>query len=148
MSERHAINALIEKRRDILGSIYELEKQITAYEERLNHVDSTLGMFDVNVSCLPTQPRRVIRRRLQQFQPGELTRMLVAILRVAEQPMTAREITAALMQEKCIPRPDLHSELTISAEVKRVLVRLRLRHVVERIGERNSARWVVVDGAG
>jgi hypothetical protein len=141
------INALLEKRSEIMGRLLEIERTVAALETQLNHLDATLVMFHVNPCQMDRLPKRPYRRRLEQFEPGEMTRLTLDFLRRSSEPLSTRELTVAIMDSKNIEEPDMHTQVTISREMLRVLMRLRLRKLVERTGVSRAAKWRIVEQA-
>jgi len=115
-----------------------------ALEIQLNHLDATLVMFHVNPCQMDRLPKRPYRRRLEQFEPGEMTRLTLGFLRGATEPLSTRELTVAVMDIKNIENPDMHTQVTITREMLRVLTRFRMRKVVGRVGVSRAAKWQIV----
>lgn len=78
------------------------------------------------------------------FQPGELARMVLDVLRTAPAPLSIREITAQIMERRGLDAQDNRT-----AELLRKLVRNAVNRqatdLVERIEDGTLVRWRVRD---
>jgi hypothetical protein len=91
MENSNAIHALMHKRAELAGELKTAESVVAARTADLAHVDATLRMFDPSAKPASIRPR-VKRPHPTRFRPGEFTRAVMAVVRQAEKPLTAREI--------------------------------------------------------
>jgi hypothetical protein len=77
------------KRSEVAGLIADLERMTAPQRADLVHVDAVLRLYapELEPDCIPS---RAVRRRNGWFQPGELVRMVLDILRVAPAPLPTR----------------------------------------------------------
>src|SRR5712671_2699807 len=95
MTDPHVISALREKRAELSGELIAAEKRIVELRDDIDSLDRTIRVFD------PTSEPHTIRPILRRKKPtpiprGQCSRAILDMLRLAEVPMTAREIAAQL----------------------------------------------------
>ena len=141
MAESHVVAALKDKRAELSGSIADLEKRIGQHRAALLHVDAVLRLFVPEFEPA-TIPPRAVRRPSGWFKPGELTRLVLEVLRMAPVALTVREITAQIME-----RRELDPQDARTAELLRKLVSNALNRqaadLIERIQDGALVRWQV-----
>ena len=92
MADPHVISALREKRAELSGELIAAEKRILQLRD---DIDRTIRVFDPTSE--PHKIRPILRRKKPPFIPsGQCSRAVLDMLRVADAPMTAREIAAQL----------------------------------------------------
>jgi hypothetical protein len=96
------------KRSEVAGLIADLEREAAQQRADLVHVDAVLRLYapELEPDCIPS---RAVRRRNGWFQPGELVRMVLDMLRVAPAPLPTREIAAAVMVRHGLDPADMHT---------------------------------------
>jgi hypothetical protein len=132
---RYALSALKNKRAVLAAEMIQLERQLRHRRESLEHVDACLRLLDPTLS-VETIPNKRLPRHINLFRQGELSRLVLGVLREAEgKPLRAPEIVAAIMRKNGIDGD--------ARNVIRVRVRSNLawRGKVTKIGERMSAQW-------
>jgi hypothetical protein len=141
MAEPLLVGGLKEKRAELSGLITDLEKQINQHRADLVHVDAVLRLFAPDITPETIAPKAP-RRRNEWFPPGELSRMVLDVLRLAPTPLSIRDITVQVMRRRGL---DPHDART--AELLRKLVNNALNRqgaeLVERIADGPAVTWRV-----
>jgi hypothetical protein len=141
MAESHVVAALKDKRAELSGGIADLEKRIGQHRADLLHVDAVLRLFAPEFEPAAIPPKTV-RQPSGWFRPGELTRMVLDVLRAAPAPLSIREITAQVMERRGLDPQDGRM-----AELLRKLVRNAVNRqaadLVERVEDGSLVRWRV-----
>src|SRR5262245_42370277 len=109
---RYAISALKNKRAVLAGEIAQLERQVKHRKESMQHVEACLRLLDPSVD-VDTIPAKRIPKHVNLFRQGELSRLVVGVLREAEgKPMRTVEIATALMAKNGIDK-DAHNVIRV-----------------------------------
>lgn len=98
MENEHTLSALIRKRAEISAHIEDLQGQLKQAVVDLDHVEATLVIFkpDIHLEPLGNAP---IPQQHRAFR-GEVTRIVLNLLRDAANPLTTPEIAEAVMRER------------------------------------------------
>ena len=97
MADTHVISALRAKRGEMAGLIDALQDQLRAAMIDIDHVDSTLRLFDPEIDLDEIKPKPLPPRH-HAFK-GQVTRAILAMLRT-DGAMDTRAITIRLMAER------------------------------------------------
>jgi len=89
MAELHVMDALREKRSELMGLMSRLEQQLAQHRGSLTHLDATMRLFDPDMLSQDTDPAPQ-RGRVSWFHPGECRRLIYDVLRDAPQPLATR----------------------------------------------------------
>ena len=105
MSESHVVSALARKRAELSGEIERTHQHLSKLIADLEHLDRTLLLFD------PSYPIEAIKPKA--FRPpddwsnrGEMTRVVLGILRQAAEPLTTRDIALQLIADRALDTSD------------------------------------------
>lgn len=105
MSDPHVIKAFAKKRAELSGDIQNTQAKLRQMILDLERVDATLLMFDPDY--------RIESIKLKAFRPpedwserGQMTRLVLGILRQASEPMTARDVAIQLVAERALDQSD------------------------------------------
>jgi hypothetical protein len=144
MAEPHVITALSRKRAELSGDIERMQRELTAAIASLEKLDATLLLFDPDYEIASIKPR-AFRPPDDWSKRGEMTRIILGILRKAAEPLTSSDIAAQLIVERALePTEKLQRLMT-----KRVGVALRgLRDrgiAVSTPGPGMSVLWALED---
>jgi len=92
------VSSLIKKRSELAGLVDAKRGELNAILKDLAHVDATIKIFapEKVPELLPVKRRASDRT----FARHELTRRIFNILREADRPMTARQITDQIVEDK------------------------------------------------
>lgn len=128
MERPNAIAALKDKRGEIAGRIDALQDQLRQALIDLDHVDSTILLFDPDavldeIKAKPMPPRH------HAFK-GQVTRGILDMLRKSASPMDGLSITLMLMEERELNLADKRLVKTIQKRVGAALRNMRDRGLV------------------
>ncbi len=121
--------------------IADLERRIAQQRADLVHVDAVLRLYAPEVKPEAIAPRAV-RRRNGWFKPGELSRMVLDVLRVAPAPMALKDIAAEVMTRRGLDPADERTAHLIRKLVNNAVTR-QAAELVEKIVEGRTATWRV-----
>jgi hypothetical protein len=95
MADPHVISALKAKRAELSGELIAAESRILQLRDDISSLDRTIRVFDPTAE--PHTIRPMLRRKKPTLIPrGQCSRAILDMLRSADGPMTAREITTQL----------------------------------------------------
>ena len=96
MAEPHVITALVKRRAELAGDIETTQAKLKQKILDLDHLDRTLLMFDPDY--------RIESIKAKAFRPpedwskrGQMTRIILGILRQAAEPLCSRDIAVQLV---------------------------------------------------
>ncbi len=95
---RYALAALKERRASIDGEMRECERRLRYLRETLGHLDATLALFDPEGNPKAIRAKRPYKR-VKLLGAGKLSRLILGVLRKAERPLSAPDVTAAVDAE-------------------------------------------------
>lgn len=104
MSE-HVISGLVRKRAELAGEIEATHKRLSQMIADLGNLDATILMFDPQFEIDGIRPK-AFRPPEDWSKRGEMARAVLNILRVASEPMTARDIARQLIVERGLDAND------------------------------------------
>lgn len=140
MGEPHVVSALRDKRAEVSGLIADLEKRIGQHRADLAHIDAVLRMYG------EAEPEAIapkaVRKRNDWFKPGELSRMVLDILRIAPAPMTAREIAVEVMKRRGLDAGDARTVHLVGKLVHNAVSR-QAADLVEKVTDGKVSAWKV-----
>lgn len=105
MADPHVITALSKKRAELSGDIERTQIRLRQLILDLEKLDATLLMFDPEFD-LPSIKPKTFRPPEDWSKRGEMTRLILGILRKASEPLTSREIASQLIMERGLDRND------------------------------------------
>lgn len=120
MTEPHVITALVRKRAELAGDIENGQKAVIRMIAELESVDATIRLFDPDYRVEEIRPK-AFRPPDDWSKRGEMTRIILDILRQAAEPLTSRDIASQLVSERALDPTDKLMRLM----TKRVGVALR-----------------------
>lgn len=98
----YMVEGLAKKRAEIAGKIENMHDDLRALSNALEHIDATLALVAPDLKLGAIKPK-VFRPPAHWSKRGEMTRMVLTILRTARNPMTTREIGERMLVERGIP---------------------------------------------
>ena len=98
MADEIAVAALVRKRAELAGRIDHARRELDGLLASLAALDATLRLFDPGIRVEAIRPK-AHRPGNGQAPPGIETRDVLAALREAAGPLTAREIAARLLAQ-------------------------------------------------
>jgi hypothetical protein len=94
-----AVDYLVRLHADLGGRILENQKEAKRLAESMNHVEAVIRFFDPAYNV-----RRIAARRRYKgngiFKRGTILRLALDVLRKAQGPLTARELTERMLAER------------------------------------------------
>lgn len=121
MADPHVITALVKRRAELSGDIEATHTKLKQMILDLEHLDRTLLMFDPDYRIETIKPK-AFRPPDDWAKRGEMTRLILGILRQAAEPLSARDIGVQLMLERAL---DAGDEKLVRLMAKRCGVALR-----------------------
>ena len=144
MAELHVMDALREKRSELMGLMSRLEQQLAQHRGSLTHLDATMRLFDPDLLSQNANPAPQ-RGRVSWFGPGECRRLICDVLRGVPQPLATRELAERVMAARSIPAVNQRTRALIQ---KTVLASLsRAKGTVERTEVDGVVSWRVCQAA-
>ena len=143
MPESHVVSALRAKRAEISGHVHDLERKLARHRASLAALDATIRLYapELNPDSIP--PKRTYRRT-RYFAKGELSRLILSVLRQASgKPMTTAAITTAIVTDKGFPIGEGALSEAVTDMVLTVLRRLSKRETVAKSGVSRNAQWAL-----
>jgi hypothetical protein len=120
-NDTYTIPALMRKRAELAGEIEATHDRLKAMIAALEHLDATLLLFDPTIRVEAIRPK-AFRPPGDWANRGEMTRIVLGVLRQAAEPMTTRDIAHQLMVERALDPGD---QRLLRLMAKRVGVALR-----------------------
>lgn len=121
MADPHVITALVKRRAELSGDIITTQAKLQQMILDLEHLDKTLLMFDPDYRVETIKPK-AFRPPEDWSKRGQMTRLILGILRQAAEPLCSRDIAVQLMAERALDQSD---ERLTRLMTKRVGVALR-----------------------
>jgi hypothetical protein len=145
MTERpsHLVAGLIAKRRELAGIIAELERQLAQHRADLTHIDGVLRVVATDLDPESIKPKRIYRRSLC-FARKELSRLILAPLRTAAQPLSVDNLAGRAMTEKGFNLEDAILRAAIRNQIGLTLKRLHRGGTIENVGTKRVSKWKLV----
>jgi hypothetical protein len=141
MGDTYLISGLTAKRAEVSGIIADLEKRIAQHRADLVHIDAVLRLCAPDVVPEEIAPKAV-RKRNDWFKPGELSRMVLDVLRIASAPMTVRDIAVEVMQRRGLDTTDARTGKLVTKLVHNAVTR-QAADLVERVENGKVTAWRV-----
>jgi hypothetical protein len=147
MAESHVVSALVDKRAELAGQIVRIEQQLGQFRADLIHIDATIRLFAPTLEP-ETIKAKVIRRRNDWFEQGEVKRRVLDTLRRSDQPMAAPGLVRAVMSERGLDPADRAVFAKVQLKVGANLRQLASRGVLIRsTGKHGAVLWGIADQA-
>jgi hypothetical protein len=129
MAEQYVIAGLIRKRAELAGKIEQTYADLRQMVADLETTDAALAIFDPNFKAETIKPR-AFRPPKDWANRGEMARMVLSILRQADEPLTSRDIALEMLVTRAL---DPQDEKLLRLMVKRVGVALRHQRDAGRV---------------
>lgn len=125
---------------ELAGKIADNKAEAARLAKAMKHVEAVLKIMDPTYNLRRIAVRR--RKPNPHFKRGTIFRAALDVLRVAEKPLTTREIVARLFSAKGISAPSAHDRRTLEGAVQSSL-RNHNGATVKNAGEGMPARWII-----
>lgn len=119
----YVLTGLVKRRAELAGEIEATRDHLRSLIAALEHLDATIHQFDPTYQVEAIRPR-AFRPPKDWAKRGEMTRLVLDILRQAAEPMTSRDIAFELMTRRALDREDRKLLALMS---KRIGMALRLQ---------------------
>lgn len=136
MENSHVLSALLNKHSEIIGLINYHKKEVKTLIETLNHINKTIKVFDpkINLSHLKG---KIYHKYNTNFKNGELSRLILTLLKDSSKPLTINEITNLIETQTGITNI---SEMS----VRNCLNRYAKKEITQKINEDDYRKtWIL-----
>ncbi len=96
MAETHVISALVKRRAELAGEIEHTQIRVKQLITDLEHIDNTIRLFDGEYRVEAIKPKG-FRPPADWANRGEMSRIILDVLRQAAEPLTSQDIARELM---------------------------------------------------
>jgi hypothetical protein len=117
----YVLEGLIKRRAKLSGDIENTHVLLKKLVNDLENLDQTIRQFDPDFHVESIKPR-AFRPPKDWANRGEMTRIVLSILRMSSEPMTTRDIALELLVERALDKND---QRLLRLMTKRVGVALR-----------------------
>ena len=145
MQTNHPIlSGLIKLHADLGGQIFENRKRAEKLAGDMKHVEAVIRMFEPGFNLKAIAPRRRHKGNAW-FKRGTLFRHALEALRKAAMPLTARDLTLAMLAAQGVSAPDQKAVRDLIGGVQASL-RNNEGKTVRRVGEVKAmpAKWALI----
>ena len=137
-----AVHALKRLHARLGGELKDNRRDAERLAEAMKHVEAVLKMLQPGFNVAGIAARRRYKSA-SPYKRGEVFRAVLDVLRLAEQPLTSREISEALLRKVGIKEPTLKQVRDMVGAVHSSL-RNHERKTVECVGDGVPARWRII----
>ncbi len=102
------VSGLIKRRAQLAGDIEKAHEALRRMALDLENLDATILQFEPNFRLETVKPK-AFRPPKDWSNRGEMTRICLSILRLASEPLTARDVALQLLTERALNRDDKNS---------------------------------------
>lgn len=125
----YVVEGLIRRRASLTRDIEQTHERLRQMVIDLENLDATLLQFDSTLEIETIKPR-AFRPPKDWSKRGEMTRLIISVLRRATEPLTGRDIAFELIVERALDKTD---QKLIRLMSKRVSVALRIQRDAGRV---------------
>ncbi len=137
---RPAINTLERLHAELGGQILENKQRHAELAGQMRQVEAVIKLLDPTYSLRAISVKR--RKPNPWFKRGTLSRRAVDVLRTAEGPLTAREVTDRVLAAADITDPDPQAVADLAGAIN-VSLRNHAGKGVEQTNDGIPAKWVI-----
>jgi len=102
----YVMTGLVKRRAELAGEIDATQEKLRSLIRDLEHLDATLHIFDPDIQIAAIKPR-TFRPPEDWSHRGQMTRLILNVLRQTTEPMTTRDIAVQIMSERALDQDDL-----------------------------------------
>lgn len=144
VDNQQALHALTRKYGEISGKIGKARLALQKLTAELEHIDAAIRIFDPTISIRKIRAKNVSRRD-PRFK-GEMTRIVLDVLRDASMPPTPREITQHLMAARGLAPEDRELFDVVLKRVRACLRAQRIHGLIRPLATTGLAQgWEIVE---
>jgi hypothetical protein len=141
---RPAINTLERLHAELGGQILENKQRHGELSDQMRHVEAVIKMLDPGYSLRAISVKR--RQPNPWFKKGTIYRRAVDVLRMAPEPITAREIAERVLAAAKVTNPNRAAFADLTGSILASL-RNHKGKGVQRTNEGSPARWRLKEAA-
>jgi hypothetical protein len=124
------VSGLVKRRAQLAGDIEKAHEALRMMVADLENLDRTILQFEPDFKVETIQPK-TFRPPKDWANRGEMTRIVLSILRQAAEPLTARDIAFQMLTERAMNRDDQRLLRVMRSRVATALRLQRDKGVVE-----------------
>lgn len=128
MSEPHVVSALVKKRTELTGQIEHTQTQLRQLIIDLDNLDATIRLFVPDIDLEDIKPKPMPPRHAAY--KGEISRLVLTMLRQSEKPLTTKDLVLHVMAEKGLNTADKCTVRLMSKRVGACLRHWRTKGVI------------------
>ena len=132
----YVLTGLVKRRAELTGDIGRIHAQLRKAVDDLENLDATIRQFSPDYQVEAIRPK-AFRPPADWANRGQMSRVILSILRQASEPMTTRDIAVELLVTRALDRSDVR---LLRLMTKRVGVALR--------GQKDGGTVRVLPGPG
>jgi hypothetical protein len=117
----YVVTGLVKRRSELTGEIERTHERLRKMVADLENLDATIRMFAPDMQIEAIKPK-AFRPPEDWSKRGEMTRVILSILRQAAEPLTTRDIALQMLIERALDKSD---QRLLRLMTKRVGVALR-----------------------
>jgi hypothetical protein len=115
MAELHVVTGLIEKRREVAAQLAAAHEALRVLMLDLDNLDAAIRIFKPDIELEVIRPKALPSRH-PAFK-GEMTRLVLDLLRRSKKPLTTHAVTMHVMAERKLNTEDPRMVTTIRKRV-------------------------------
>lgn len=132
----YMVTGLVKKRAELAGELNATHERLRELVNQLEHLDATLRIVAPDMEVEAIRPK-AFRPPDDWSKRGQMSRLVLSILRQSKEPLTSREIAAQMLLERAM---DADDQKMLRIMTKRVSTALR--------DQRDRGRVTSEDGPG
>lgn len=101
----YVLTGLVKRRAELSGQIEATHADLRKMVVALEHLDETIRQFDPNHNVEGIRPK-AFRPPRDWAQRGQMTRLVLSILRQAAEPMSSRDVALELLVSRALDKSD------------------------------------------
>lgn len=126
----YVVQGLVKRRAELTGQIEKTHQDLHKMLDDLEKLDGTLTMFAPDFQAETIRPK-AFRPPKDWSNRGDMSRVVLSIMRLSTEPMTTRDVALELLIERALDKHDLKLLRLMTKRVGVALRTQRERGVVE-----------------
>ncbi|MEM6413060.1 MAG: hypothetical protein AAF720_00180 [Pseudomonadota bacterium] len=138
---QYALAMMKKRRAKMAGEVESFRDRVLRRFEQIETLDAAIKIFEPGFDPDSVKPIKH-RVRSNLFKRGELSRLILGVLRKSEHPLSARRITDHIMNEmgfESEARPAITNRVSSNLNYQ-----LKMNKTVKRVGEGSRAKWRIL----
>lgn len=131
MRDTELIDALVNKRVELMDRLATLQRELEAARFAITNVEGTIRLFAPDLQ-LPAATDKRRTPAIRRFRQSELSRLIIKVLRESASGVATADLIAAVMTAKALPPHDSDARAAIARSVSGALGKLKQRGAVVR----------------